>query len=70
MHRATLLEESNQKRLYAWIFIVLGVILAPTIIGLALTVVFVPMGIWGLSRIKGNERVVDAAIAEVSAGRV
>lgn len=67
LHRSSLLEESKQKRLYAWVMIGVGVILIPTIIGLAVTIVTVPMGMWGLSRIKNNERVVDAAIADLSA---
>lgn len=67
MARTDLLKETTQKRFYAWVFMVIGVLLAPTIIGLALTVVFVPMAIWGLSRAKHNERVVDEAIAQVIA---
>ena len=69
MVRTELLEETRTKRMYAWIFLVLGVVLAPTIIGLALTVVFVPFGLWGLARAKANERTVDAAIEDVRAGR-
>lgn len=68
MLRAELLAETKKKRLYAWIFLTLGIALAPTVIGLALTVVFVPMAMWGLSRAKENENTVDAAIEQVRIG--
>lgn len=66
MAREELLEETRQKRLYAWVLLVMGIVLIPTIIGIALSVVFIPMGLWGLSRGKQNTQVVDAAIEEVS----
>ena len=66
MMRADLLAETRQKRLYDWIFLVVGIVLAPTVIGLAVTVV-VPMALWGFARAKHNEQVVDAAIEQVRA---
>lgn len=62
-----LLSETKQKLLYDWIFLILGILLMFTVIGIALTVVFVPMALWGFARAKHNQQVVADAIEQLKA---
>jgi len=64
--RQRVLAPSRSARIFGWGFVAGGILIGLTIIGLFLTIVFLPMGVWCLMRAGHNFKVVDAVMAEIS----
>lgn len=68
--RSRMLAPAKSLRIFGWGMVIVGALLALTIIGLALTIVFVPMGLWALGRAGHNIKVANAVFAEYALGGV
>lgn len=64
--RQRVLAPSRSARMFGWAMLIGGVLIGLTIIGLMLTIVFVPMGLWSVMRAGHNFKVVDAVMAEIT----
>lgn len=64
--RERMLASSRAARLWAWVILIVGLMLIVTIIGIPVAIIFVPMGLWSLSRARGNIRAVNEAYSQVA----